>query len=149
MRAVLQRVSYAKVTVEGKLIASVNKGIMALVGFQAADNRAVMEYMLNKIIKMRIFEDENQKMNLSVADIKGELLIVPNFTLYGDARKGNRPSYSFGSKPEEALKQFEEFVKMAKASEIPVQSGQFQADMKVELLNDGPVTLLLDSDKIF
>ena len=149
MRAVLQRVSYAKVTVDGEVIASINKGIMALVGFQASDDKAVMEYMLNKIIKMRIFEDENQKMNLSVSDIRGELLIVPNFTLYGDARKGNRPSYSFGSKPEEALKQFEEFVNMAKASEIPSQSGQFQADMKVELLNDGPVTLLLDSDKNF
>ncbi len=149
MRAVLQRVAYAKVTVDGKMIASINKGIMALVGFQSSDDEKVMEYMLNKITKMRIFEDENQKMNLSVADIKGELLIVPNFTLYGDARKGNRPSYSFGSRPEEALKQFEDFVKMAKEGEILTQSGQFQADMKVELLNDGPVTLLLDSDKVF
>lgn len=149
MRAVIQRVNYAKVVVDNSVIASIYKGILALVGFQLTDNEKSMDYIINKIINMRIFEDENNKMNLSLKDINGELLIVPNFTLYGDGRKGNRPSYSSGSPSAQAQLQFTKFVEIANKTSINIQTGKFQADMKVELLNDGPVTLLLDSDKLF
>lgn len=149
MRAVIQRVNYAKVVVDNRVIANIYKGILALVGFQLTDNEKSMDYIINKIINMRIFEDENNKMNLSLKDINGELLIVPNFTLYGDGRKGNRPSYSSGSPSAQAQLQFTKFVELANKTSINIQTGKFQADMKVELLNDGPVTLLLDSDKLF
>lgn len=149
MRAVIQRVTYGKVRVDDELIASIDRGIMVLVGFHSEDNEKSMTYIINKIINMRIFEDENSKMNLSLIDINGELLIVPNFTLYGDGRKGNRPSYSIASSPQQAAIQFSQFVSMAKQTPVQVKTGQFQSDMKVEILNDGPVTLLLDSNKEF
>jgi D-tyrosyl-tRNA(Tyr) deacylase len=149
MRAVIQRVTYAKVIVDGQITGQIQKGLMVLIGMQLSDDEKVMEYMLNKIINMRIFEDNNDKMNLSLLDVEGQLLIVPNFTLYGDGRKGNRPSYSSASTPETARLQFEQFVRMAKNTNIVIQTGKFQADMKVELVNDGPITLLLDSDKNF
>ena len=149
MRAVIQRTAYARVTVDGEVAGSIGRGIAALVGFKSGDDDKVMDYMLDKIVNLRIFEDENDKMNLSLADIGGELIIVPNFTLYGDARKGRRPGYSSGAAPAEAAPMFEEFVSMAKKLPFKVESGIFQADMKFELLNDGPVTILLDSDKLF
>jgi D-tyrosyl-tRNA(Tyr) deacylase len=149
MRAVIQRVACAKVTVDGQIVGQIQKGITVLIGMQLSDDEKVMEYMLNKIINMRIFEDDNDKMNLSLLDVSGQLLIVPNFTLYGDGRKGNRPSYSNASTPELARVQFERFVHMAKETNVLIQTGRFQADMKLELINDGPVTLLLDSDKNF
>lgn len=150
MRAVLQRVSYAKVTVDGVVVGEISKGIMVLFGMIPTDGENEINYMFDKIINMRIFEDDNDKMNLSLSDIDGELLIVPNFTLYGDARKGRRPSYSGAASVEEALVIFNKLIE--KAEGLPIKKfakGIFQADMKVELLNDGPVTLLLDSDKMF
>lgn len=150
MRAVLQRVTQGSVTVDGVMIGEIGKGIMVLVGMLDSDNETTIDYMLDKIINLRIFEDENGKMNLSLLDIDGELLIVPNFTLYGDARKGRRPGYSSGAAPAVAEGIFEKVKE--KASALPVKKvsfGQFQADMKVALVNDGPVTLLLDSEKLF
>lgn len=149
MRAVIQRVRNASVEVEGESVANIGKGIMVLVGFLSDDDRETYTYMLDKMINLRIFEDEADKMNLSVKDVDGEILIVPNFTLYGDCRKGRRPSYSGAAKPDEARSIFEAFVKAAEDKYPKVQKGIFQADMKVSLLNDGPVTLLLDSEKAF
>lgn len=150
MRAVLQRVQKGSVTVEGKIIGEIGRGIMVLFGMMESDDKKVIEYMLDKVINMRIFEDEAGKMNLSLLDIKGELLIIPNFTLYGDARKGRRPGYSSGASPQKARDIFEQLVEYAKT--LPIQkvaTGEFQADMKVEIINDGPVTILLDSEKNF
>lgn len=149
MRAVLQRVKYAKVTSEGTVSGTINKGIAALIGIIPTDDDKVIDYMLEKIINMRIFEDNNEKLNLSLLDIKGELLIVPNFTLYGDARKGRRPSYSSAASPKEAEIIFKRLIEKAEKLSLNVQSGVFQTDMSVELNNDGPVTILLDSDKVF
>lgn len=150
MRAVLQRVTRGKVTVEGQVIGEIEKGVMVLFGMIDTDDDKVIDYMLEKIIHLRIFEDEGGKMNLSLQDIDGELLIVPNFTLYGDARKGRRPGYSSGAAPAVATGIFDRLVE--KAKELPLKKvafGQFQADMQVEIVNDGPVTLLLDSEKLF
>lgn len=149
MRIVLQRVAYARVKVEGETVGSIDRGIMALVGINTGDNDDTFKRMINKMINIRIFEDENDKMNLSISDLGYGLLLVPNFTIYADARKGNRPSFAMGAKPEEARKSFEAFVEYAKTVFPSTQSGIFQTDMKVELLNDGPVTILLDSDKVF
>ena len=138
MRAVLQRVAKGSVTVEGKVIGQIEKGIMVLFGMQESDDDRVIEYMLDKVINMRIFEDSEGKMNLSLLDIAGELLIVPNFTLYGDARKGRRPGYSSGAAPAIASGIFDKLV--AHAQTLPVKkvaTGQFQADMQVEIVNDG------------
>lgn len=150
MRGVLQRVTSASVTVDGQVIGEIEKGIMVLFGMLGTDDEKTMEYMLDKVVNLRIFEDENGKMNLSLLDIDGELLIVPNFTLYGDSRKGRRPGYSSGAAPDVAAGLFERLCE--KAKEMPIKkvaTGQFQADMKVALVNDGPVTLLLDSEKLF
>lgn len=149
MRGVIQRVSNAKVTVDGNVAGEIKRGIMVLVGFIPSDDEKVMDYMLEKIVNLRIFEDENDKMNLSVKDIEGEILIVPNFTLYGDARKGRRPSYANAASPAEAESIFARFVQKAKELPLKVETGIFQAEMKIELLNDGPVTILLDSERNF
>ena len=142
MRAVLQRVTEASVTIDGQKVGEIGKGIMVLFGMLGTDT--------DKTINLRIFEDENGKMNLSLLDIEGELLIVPNFTLYGDARKGRRPGYSSGAAPEIASELFDKLCAKAEALGIKkVQHGIFQTDMKVALVNDGPVTLLLDSEKLF
>lgn len=149
MRAVIQRCGYARVKVDGEIVGEIGNGIMALVGFLPTDDEKTMDYMLEKIVNLRIFEDEDEKMNLSLCDTKGSLLIVPNFTLYGDARKGRRPGYSTAATPVEAERMFEKLI--VKSKELPVEtaSGIFQADMKVELMNDGPITLLLDSARLF
>ena len=150
MRAVIQRTGYASVNVDGKIVGEIGKGIMALVGFEPTDDEKVMDYMLDKTVNLRIFEDENDKMNLSLRNIDGELLIVPNFTLYGDARRGRRPGYSDAASPAQAEEMFRRFVEKAEQAGLKkVKSGIFQADMKVELLNDGPITILLDSDRNF
>ncbi len=150
MRMVLQRVENASVAVDGNVIGQIGKGIMVLVGIHETDDDKVIDYMLDKVIHLRIFEDAEDKMNLSLQDIEGELLIVPNFTLYGDARKGRRPGYSAGASPQVAEKIFEKVCAHADALDVKkVAYGQFQAYMKVSLVNDGPVTLLLDSDKLF
>ena len=150
MRAVLQRVTEASVTIDGQVVGEIGKGIMVLFGMLGTDTDKTIDYMLDKVINLRIFEDENGKMNLSLMDIEGELLIVPNFTLYGDARKGRRPGYSGGAAPEIASGLFDKLCQKAQTLGIKkVAQGQFQADMKVALINDGPVTLLLDSEKLF
>lgn len=149
MRVVLQRVAYAYVSVDGKVVGKIDKGIMALVGMNTGDNQNTFEWMFNKLKNIRIFEDSDDKMNLSISDLGYGLLLVPNFTIYADARKGNRPSFAMGAKPDEAKESYNAFVDYAKANYENVQSGIFQADMKVELLNDGPITILLDSDKLF
>ena len=149
MRAVLQRTAWARVKVEDKIVGEIGRGVLLLLGINTGDGKKEFEYMLDKSINLRIFEDENDKMNLSVKDIDGGLLIVPNFTIYADARKGRRPSFAMGAKPDEAEEIFNEFVEYAKSIFPKTESGIFKADMKVELLNDGPITILLDSDKKF
>lgn len=150
MRIVIQRTKYAGVSVNGECVGRIERGIMALIGINTGDDLNVIDAMLKKMASLRIFEDENDKMNLSVTDIGGGLLLIPNFTVYADARKGTRPSFAMGAGPDEARGIFEKMVERAKETlDIQVESGIFQADMKVELLNDGPVTILLDSDKLF
>ena len=149
MRFVIQRVERAKVTVEGKVSGEIGNGYVVLVGLLPTDDDKVMDYMLDKLVNLRIYEDENDKLNLSLKDIVGEILIVPNFTLYGDARKGRRPSYAKAAPPDEAEKLFDRFVEKAKETGLNVQTGIFRTHMKVELVNDGPVTILLDSEKNF
>lgn len=148
MRAVVQRVTEASVTIEGLEVASIGNGLLVLVGIKADDTEKDMEYIINKMLGLRIFQDEEEKMNLSVRDIKGEVLIVPNFTLYGNATKGMRPSFIASGSPAEAEVKYNKFIQRLKEQDVPFQTGQFQADMKVRLLNDGPVTILLDSSKI-
>jgi D-aminoacyl-tRNA deacylase len=145
MRAVVQRVSQAEVSVEAASIARIGKGILALVAIGHQDNRQDLEWMARKIIELRIFEDEGGKMNLSLQDIKGELIVVSQFTLYGDSRKGRRPSYTDAAAPAEAEKLYNEFVMIVRGLLPHVQTGRFQAIMDVRLTNAGPVTLILDS----
>ena len=149
MRFVIQRVERAKVTVEEKVSGEIGNGYVVLVGLLPTDDDKVMDYMLDKLVNLRIYEDENDKLNLSLKDIGGEILIVPNFTLYGDARKGRRPSYAKAAPPDEAEKLFDRFVEKAKETGLNVQTGIFRTHMKVELVNDGPVTILLDSERNF
>ena len=145
MRSVLQRVNYAAVRVDGIEIAHIGKGILALVGISREDTLQDLEWMARKIIELRIFDDAEGKLNLSLQDIGGEILLVSQFTLYGDCRKGRRPSYSEAAPPAEAEKLYEKFVSVVRGLAPAVQSGRFQAMMDVELVNAGPVTLLLDS----
>ena len=145
MRVVLQRVSHASVTVEEKVIGKIQRGFLLLVGVTHDDAMEDMEYLVRKIIQMRIFEDEEGKLNRSIQDIGGEILSVSQFTLYADTKKGNRPSFSKAAPGDVALEMFEQFNGLLRDTGVPVETGQFGADMKVELLNDGPVTILLDS----
>ena len=145
MRVVLQRVSHASVTVEEKVIGKIQRGFLLLVGVTHDDAMEDMEYLVRKIVQMRIFEDEEGKLNRSIQDIGGEILSVSQFTLYADTKKGNRPSFSKAAPGDVAIEMFEQFNGLLRETGIPVETGQFGADMKVELLNDGPVTILLDS----
>ena len=145
MRVVLQRVAHASVTVEKKVIGKIQRGFLLLVGVTHDDAMEDMEYLVRKIVQMRIFEDEEGKLNRSIQDIGGEILSVSQFTLYADTKKGNRPSFSKAAPGDVALEMFEQFNGLLRETGIPVETGQFGADMKVELLNDGPVTILLDS----
>lgn len=145
MRVVLQRVAHASVTVEEKVIGKIQRGFLLLVGVTHDDAMEDMEYLIRKIVQMRIFEDEEGKLNRSIQDIGGEILSVSQFTLYADTKKGNRPSFSKAAPGDVALEMFEQFNGLLRDTGIPVETGQFGADMKVELLNDGPVTILLDS----
>lgn len=149
IRAVVQRVSRAGVTVDGELIGSIGKGIAVLLGVGLEDTDKDSAYLAEKILNLRIFEDENGKMNISLLDIKGELLIISQFTLYGDCRNGKRPSYDKAARPEVAELIYEKFVNQCKNYGIKVETGRFQAMMKVEIHNEGPVTLMLDSKKEF
>lgn len=148
MRVVLQRVSRAQVTVSGELVGSIGLGLLILFGVAQTDTQNDSNYLLEKILNLRIFPDENSKMNLSLLDIKGELLVVSQFTLFGDCRKGRRPSYSDAALPDHAENLYNYFVEKALQSGLRVQTGKFQAMMQVELVNDGPVTILLDSQKM-
>lgn len=146
MRVVIQRVKHASVTVDEKIISKIGNGLLVLVGFEEADTDEDFEWMTNKIIQMRVFPDENGVMNISVESTKGEILVVSQFTLHASVKKGNRPSYIKASKPEQAKNQYEEFVKVLQNKYLsPIQTGEFGADMKVELLNDGPITICIDS----
>jgi D-tyrosyl-tRNA(Tyr) deacylase len=149
MRAVVQRVSRARVTVHGETAGEIGPGLLVLLGVGADDMRADADYIVEKTIGLRIFDDAEGKMNLSVADVGGALLVVSQFTLYGDARKGRRPSFDSGARPEQARELYEYFVEKARAAGLRCETGRFQATMQVELLNEGPVTILLDSGKAF
>ena len=145
MRVVLQRVAHASVTVDGETIGKIQRGFLLLVGVTHDDAMEDMEYLVRKIVQMRIFEDEEGKLNRSIQDIGGEILSVSQFTLYADTKKGNRPSFSKAAPGDVAIEMFDQFNGLLRETGIPVETGQFGADMKVELLNDGPVTILLDS----
>ncbi|WP_343695755.1 D-aminoacyl-tRNA deacylase [Flavobacterium sp.] len=146
MKVVIQRVSEASVTVDGQKTADIQKGLLVLVGIEDADTQEDIDWLAGKIIKMRIFGDENDVMNCSVQDIDGEIIVVSQFTLHASTKKGNRPSYIKASKPEFAIPMYENFVKaLEKEFGKKIQTGIFGADMKVNLLNDGPVTIVIDS----
>jgi D-tyrosyl-tRNA(Tyr) deacylase len=149
MRAVVQRVSRAKVTVEGRITGEIGAGLMVLLGVGREDSPAVAVSLAEKVANLRIFEDEQGKMNRSLLDVKGAALVVSQFTLYGDARGQRRPSFISAAPPEQAAALYEEFNKALGALGVTVATGIFQAMMLVELVNEGPVTILLDSDKTF
>jgi D-tyrosyl-tRNA(Tyr) deacylase len=149
MRSVVQRVDRAMVCVEDRIISSIGRGILVFLGIEKGDSYNDADYLHEKIINLRIFEDVEEKMNLSLLDISGEMLVVSQFTLFGDCRKGRRPSFVSAEEPEEAKKLYEYFISKAKEKINHVGAGKFKAMMKIESVNDGPVTLLLDSKKIF
>jgi D-aminoacyl-tRNA deacylase len=149
MRAVVQRVSRASVTVDGDVVGSIGKGFVVLLGVTHDDTEADAAYLAEKILGLRIFEDDAGKMNLSLADVGGACLVVSQFTLYGDCRKGRRPSFVAAAGPEQAEALYELLVERLRAGGINVATGRFRAHMDVELVNDGPVTMLLDSGKTF
>ena len=149
MRAVIQRVSEASVSVGTERVSNIGRGLVVLVGIGRGDAVADLDWLAEKIVQLRIFPDENEQMNRSVQDVGGELLIVSQFTLYGDCRKGRRPSYSEAAAPDDARPVYDELLVRLRASGLTVREGVFRAMMKVQLVNDGPVTLLLDSRKTF
>ncbi len=149
MRAVIQRVNSCSVDVEGEPYSVIGKGFLVLLGIKTDDSKEDIQYLVDKIQHLRIFEDEEGKMNLSLKDIGGEIMIVSQFTLYGDCKKGRRPSFIRAGKPQDAETLYDEFVQVFRSTGVPVKTGIFQAHMNVRLDNDGPVTLLIDSEKIF
>lgn len=149
MRAVVQRVKYSKVEINGEVVGEINKGLNVLLGISREDTEEHITYLKDKILNLRIFEDENGKLNKSLIDVGGELLIVSQFTLYGDCRKGRRPSFIEALGGDEAEKMYEEFVRQCRETISKVETGRFGADMLVTIENDGPVTLMIDSNKTF
>ena len=149
MRAVVQRVTSSSVTVEGETTGKIDKGLMVLLGVADGDTDKDVTYMVDKIVNLRIFEDENDKMNLSLQDIGGSLLVVSQFTLLGDCRKGRSPSFIEAARPEMADNLYQKFVDKARSMGIRTETGRFKTHMMVELINDGPVTILVDSNKNF
>lgn len=149
MRAVVQRAKYSKVEVNGEKIGEIQKGLNVLLGISKEDTAEDISYMKDKILNLRIFEDEDGKLNKSLMDISGELLVVSQFTLYGDCRKGRRPSFIEALGGDDAEKMYEEFVRQCKQEVSKVETGKFGADMKVTIENDGPVTIMIDSKKNF
>jgi D-tyrosyl-tRNA(Tyr) deacylase len=149
MRAVVQRVSRARVTVEGEITGEIDLGLLVLLGVGSGDRRLDADYLAEKTIGLRIFEDSGGKMNLSVAEVGGAVLVVSQFTLYGDARRGKRPSFDAAAAPDQARELYEYFVEKVRAAGLRSETGRFQETMQVELVNQGPVTILLDSAKGF
>lgn len=144
MRIVLQRVSQASVTIDGRVTGEIGRGFLLLVGIAPGDTRAEVAWLAEKVVGLRLFGDADGKMNLDLAAVGGELLVVSQFTLYGDASKGRRPSFIGAARPDEAIPLYEAFLAALRATGLPVASGEFGADMQVALVNDGPVTLLLE-----
>jgi D-tyrosyl-tRNA(Tyr) deacylase len=140
----LQRVSRAEVRVDGRVTGRIDRGLLVLVGFTHADTPPALEWMADKIVGLRIFSDAEDKMNLAIADVNGAILVVSQFTLYGDAQKGRRPSFIDAARPEQAIPLYEQFIALLRARNVPVETGEFGAMMDVELVNDGPVTLWLE-----
>ena len=149
MRAVAQRVRRARVTVDDEVVGTIGPGLLVLLGVGQEDTRAGADYLSDKIIGLRIFEDDSGKMNKAVAETGGEVLVVSQFTLYGDVRRGKRPSFDDAAPPEKARELYEYFVERIRTAGLRCETGKFQAMMQVELVNDGPVTILLDSSKTF
>ncbi len=144
MKLVIQRVDNAKVEVENKMVGGIKKGFLVLLGVAPEDTKETADFLVHKLVNLRVFTDENDKMNLSVKDINGELLIVSQFTLYANCKNGNRPSFEQAAKPEQANELYEYFVEKCKEENINVQTGEFGAHMQVSLLNNGPVTIILE-----
>ncbi|MCI9387477.1 MAG: D-tyrosyl-tRNA(Tyr) deacylase [Lachnospiraceae bacterium] len=148
MRFVIQRVREASVSVDGKVIGQIGHGLLVFVGVSDSDNRQIADKMTDKMTKLRIFDDADGKTNLSISDVGGEFLVISQFTLYADCRKGNRPSFTLAGKPDMAEELYEYIMEAIQEKGFPVARGEFGADMKVSILNDGPFTILLDSDEI-
>jgi len=144
MRAVIQRVKNANVKVDDKIVGEIGKGLLVLLAIHEDDKEEVIQKMAEKIINLRIFSDSDEKMNLALKDVEGEILVVSQFTLYGNCNKGNRPSFIESAKPDKAIPFYEKFVEYLRKQGIKCETGKFGADMKVELINDGPVTIILD-----
>ena len=144
MKLVVQRVKKAEVKVDGNIIGKIDKGFLVLIGIKVGDTKEQADYLVKKLCNLRVFSDENDKMNLSIKDVKGKLLIVSQFTLYGDCSQGNRPSFIEAARPEEANPLYEYLCNQCELNNIEVQKGIFGADMKVELINDGPVTIIIE-----
>lgn len=149
MRAVVQRVKEASCIVDDKIVGKINKGILLFLGVGEGDEEKALHYLVDKVLGLRIFSDQEGKMNLSLEDIEGEILIISQFTLYGDVRKGKRPSFTRSAAPDLGEKFYEQFIEEVNNRGIRAETGEFGADMDIELINDGPVTILLDSEKIF
>ena len=147
MRVVVQRVKHASVTINGKINGKIDNGFLVLLGISSTDSKQDVDYLVKKVVNLRVFTDENDKMNLSLKCVNGELLIISQFTLYGDCKDGNRPSFIDAAKPDVAIPLYEYFISECKKQIDIVETGVFGADMKVELLNDGPVTIIIDSKK--
>ncbi|MBO0470978.1 D-tyrosyl-tRNA(Tyr) deacylase [Enterococcus sp. DIV0242_7C1] len=146
MKAVIQRVTEAQVQIEGKVVGKIDQGFMILLGIHAKDTKEDVDYLVRKISKLRVFEDDQGKMNLSLQEIGGSILSISQFTLYADTKKGNRPSFIEAARPETAISLYEMFNKQLKEIGIPTETGEFGADMKVTLTNDGPVTIIIDTN---
>jgi len=149
MRVVVQRVTRAQITVNGEVAGRITRGLVVLLAVGNADGESDADYLADKIVGLRIFDDYNGKMNLAVSDIRGEILVVSQFTLYGDVRRGKRPSFDAAAPPQPARELYEYFVERMRATGLVCETGRFQETMQVELVNDGPVTILLDSAKTF
>lgn len=146
MKLVIQRVQEATVTIENSIVGSISKGLLVLIGIETKDSEVDVDWCLSKLVNMRIFSDDEGKMNLSLLDVNGELLVVSQFTLHASTKKGNRPSFIAAARPEQAIPLYESFLKKASTLiDNKIQNGEFGADMKVGLINDGPVTILIDS----